>query len=179
MLSICVRNSAACSECQLTNWGALRLATGSNKRRVLFFPQWVDFDLECGVVDYAREAGWYLTGLAHHGADLQVARATMLPADGMIVLTRHRDLAEYVESQDLPVVDVADTMRSLDVHRVLMDDEAIGRMAAEHLVEQGLQSLAFLPVLESGQTDDRQRGVADVAAAAGCPAGPPNAGRGL
>ncbi|XOV89760.1 MAG: substrate-binding domain-containing protein [Pseudomonadota bacterium] len=134
------------------------------KKRVLFFPQWVDFDVERGVLEYAREAGWQLLGLAHHGADLHVARSLRLPNDGMIVLARHRDLAEFIESSAIPVVDLADTLYWLQVHRVLMDDVAIGRMAGEHLIQQGLPTLAFLQTLESAQSRDRACGLAEVAA---------------
>ncbi len=142
-------------------------AKNPERKRVLFLPEWVNFDLERGVVDYAQEAGWQLFGLAHHGADLDTALAMTPDCDGMVTLIRHSKLAHHVKSCHKPIVDLADTMYALPVHRVLMDDREIGRMAARHLVEQGLRHLAFLQTFKSGQSNTRAQGFFEVAAECG------------
>ncbi|MDA1302377.1 MAG: substrate-binding domain-containing protein [Proteobacteria bacterium] len=129
----------------------------SHRKRVLYFPQWIDFDVEQGIVEYARRARWALTSVTDHGGDLRQALRSGSVRDGIITLIKQSDsdIARYVETSGLPTVDLADTVLELDLARVLLDDGGIGRMGADHLMNQGFDHLAFFRALNSGQTAAR------------------------
>jgi LacI family transcriptional regulator len=67
--------------------------------------------------------------------------------DGLIVNFDDRRVAEAVRSVNLPVVGVGGGRGWYDdrsgIPYVATDDEAIGRLAAEHLLEQGLRNFGF------------------------------------
>ena len=123
----------------------------------------MNYDVEKGVADYARESNWRLVSFAQHGGDLDVAMENISAYDGLLTLARHEDLASHMRCCNIPVVDLDDTVLDVSVHRVLLDDIAIGRLAAQHLIEQGLSSLSFLELTDSGQSRGRKSGFADAA----------------
>src|SRR2546423_1775554 len=56
---------------------------------------------------------------------------------GMVVFLLNRDTESMVAELGLPAVDVANWLDSPSIPRVSVDDEAIGRLAAEYLIELG------------------------------------------
>jgi len=130
----------------------------SSRSRVLFLPEWIDFQADVGVAAYAREARWTLTGISHYGGDFDLVHGQQV--DGIITLLIHPNSkqARFVEEAGLPAVDMVNEIPALDVPRVLADNEAIGRMAAEHLMARGLEHLAFLTFSNSFVTRERRHG---------------------
>nr|AYC79637.1 xylose operon regulatory protein [uncultured bacterium] len=63
--------------------------------------------------------------------------------DGVISRMPSRFLATALRRRGLPAVDLSDRQRPVGVPRINSDDEAVGRLAAEHLRDRGLKSLAF------------------------------------
>ncbi len=114
------------------------------RRRVIFIPGWINFEDELGVVDYAREAGWRLLSVSQHGGQLHAIEA--MPVDGVLTLLTHNQSyhARYVREARVPVVDMWSELTSIRVPRVLLDNAAIGRMGADHLMDQGFRHLAFV-----------------------------------
>ncbi len=64
--------------------------------------------------------------------------------DGMIVAIDTRDELERVIKKSVPTVNVSSRLAELPVPTVVSDNEAIGNMAAQHLVERGLKNFAFV-----------------------------------
>ena len=103
-----------------------------------------------GIARYAREAGWALDSLYIHGRI-----PTWWSGDGMITLvTTPRDYAALQVLPRVPLVDLskgwisnvmtpAQRRAGRDRPRVLYDNVAIGRLAAEHFLERGFRHIAL------------------------------------
>ena len=65
--------------------------------------------------------------------------------DGVLtLLLPHRDdVLQFVAQQEVPVVGLSLDVEEISVPRVCLDNERIGQMAAEHLLERGFENLAF------------------------------------
>lgn len=113
------------------------------RKRVIFIPGWINFEDELGVVDYARKAGWHLLSVSQHGGQLRGIEG--MPVDGVITLLVQKSYhARYVREARVPVVDMWNELTSIRVPRVLLDNAAIARMGADHLMDQGFRHLAFV-----------------------------------
>jgi LacI family transcriptional regulator len=105
---------------------------------------WYVNEIVAGVARYAREAGWILYDTPSHS---RLALAHVGPCDGIITLlgsAREQPMIRHCLRVRVPVVDLSDQLPELPFPRVLPDNEAIGRMGAQHLLECGLRHLAFL-----------------------------------
>ena len=63
--------------------------------------------------------------------------------DGIISRATDRRLAELLVRSKIPVVDLTDRHGEAGFPLIRSDDEAIGRLAAAHLLERGFRTLAF------------------------------------
>lgn len=101
-----------------------------------------------GIASYSRlRSNWIF-----HAIDLVPAQVPSLvrwKPDGIIAVLVDQSLGQAVCSIGVPVVNVAKLYGKMDLPRVDHDDVAIGRMAAEHLLERGFRQFGFvgLPVL--------------------------------
>lgn len=64
--------------------------------------------------------------------------------DGIIGRIIDQETAELVLSTGLPFVDVRGAVRRPDIPLIRSDDEAIGRVAAEHLLERGFRHFGYV-----------------------------------
>ena len=115
-----------------------------------------DQQLHRGIVRYAREAHWILdTSMAHYG---------VIPdhwqGDGIVtlLLPNRLDIVEYVEQQEVPVVSLTADVAQLQVARVRLDNHNIGRMAAQHFLDRGFESLAFYKFSNMRDVVEREEG---------------------
>ena len=104
-------------------------------------------EINVGVAKYARVANWIL--------DDTSSRNGMIPpgwkGDGIVALIpsfqvptwNQKTLIEFVSNIGVPVVDLSDQLPELPFPRVLPDNEAIGRLGAEHLIGRGFEHFAF------------------------------------
>jgi len=117
----------------------------SRRKRVLLLLGWYAPRTEEGIVRFAREAGWSL--------DLQTIRTGSFPEheglDGILSILggwgTRPDFTDFVrQSVGVPVVDMhADEAATLPAGRVLADNLAVGRLAAEHFLERGFKHALF------------------------------------
>ena len=135
------------------------------RRRVLLAMEWLDYELNLGIAEYARKAGWVVDDATTHTGRPPARWA----GDGVIALLRNPDseLTRFVRKTKGPVVDLVHELTDLPVPRVLADNVAIGRTAAEHLLACGLHHLAFLNVWDSQVERERMAGFAEAVAEAG------------
>jgi LacI family transcriptional regulator len=121
------------------------------RRRVLMLMGINYPGLNDGIARYAREVGWILNNT--------YAKAGLPPVwwrgDGIIALIANpKDCAALRRFPRLPTVDVSRgwisnampprlRRQGAGVPRVLYDNAAIGRLAAEHLLERGFKDVAF------------------------------------
>ena len=75
--------------------------------------------------------------------------------DGIIARIQSERMAQEIRTTGLPVVDVLGAVPGLQFPLVHVDHGAIGRMAAEHLLERGLRHFGYFGV--PGENGSRQR----------------------
>ena len=112
-----------------------------------------------GVRRAARASGWSLEIEAARLGDMPPPWFRRWQGDGVIVRLASERAADAIARCGLPVVDVAGSVASGTFPQVRFDDVAIGRMAAAHLAERGLRSIAFCGLAGVAWSGDRERGV--------------------
>ena len=135
---------------------------------VIYIPQWISFQEEQGVIEYARQAGWRLSSTDNHGGDIYWVRNRR--PDGIITRLYREDSAHvrFVREAGVPVVDTTNTIIESPAVRVLSDNVAIGRMGADHLIDQGFRHLSFSGMAPSVEGSERERGFAERVNERGC-----------
>ncbi len=122
-----------------------------------------------GISRYVHEHGPW--AIYHEPRSLEAAAPAWLKTwqgDGIIVRLQHHHVAEAVQHTGLPAVDVLGVARSSRIPLVHVDNEAIGRMAAEHLLERGLRSFGYCGFAEMNWAEQRRTTFEQTIAAAGC-----------
>ncbi len=89
--------------------------------------------------------------------------------DGVISRPTNRRLAAMFREMGVPVVDLNDQHDDLALPRIHSDDAAIGRLAAQHLLERGFQNFAFCGFKGERWSADRRDGCLAALTAAGYP----------
>lgn len=76
--------------------------------------------------------------------------------DGIIGRITDQETADLVLSTGLPFVDVRGAVRRPDIPLIRSDDEAIGRLAAEHLLERGFRHFGYVGPPGENWSDHRR-----------------------
>jgi LacI family transcriptional regulator len=128
----------------------------SPPRRILLALGWYDHEINIGVAQYARQAGWVINDVMGHTNEIP----THWVGDGMITLLQSADspLAAFVCRREVPVVDLVCEAPDLPLARCLADNHEIGRLCAEHLLGCGIKDLAFFNLAGSHVERERQAG---------------------
>jgi LacI family transcriptional regulator len=124
--------------------------------------------LLAGIMSYVRQhRPWsiYLPELGR--GDRPPAWLARWRGDGIIARIETREIARAVRRTRLPVVDVSAARHLPSLPWVETDDEAIARLAAEHLLERGFRDLAFCGDPRFTWSRNRAEHFASVARAAG------------
>jgi len=141
----------------------MRTTRHQARRTVLYLTAWNVQAIHEGIVSYAREAGWILNNAMAFSGDIP----RDAQPDGVICRHMFRpDLLEFVRQLDVPVV-TFEHEESLPLPRVYYDEEAIGEVAAEHLLARGYKTLAFLHLHFAPYQLPRMAGFRRVTEAAG------------
>jgi len=138
-----------------------------NRPNVLLAMGWYVHEINVGVARYARSAGWILEDLASHSGVVEPD----WEGDGIITLIEDAKspLLGFLKKARVPVVDLTGQLPNLPFPRVLPDNHAIGRLAAEELSGRGFKHTAFftfardVPVIV-----ERMAGFRETALTAGC-----------
>jgi LacI family transcriptional regulator len=124
-----------------------------------------------------REAGYDVVICnSEENAELEAAEIERLmgrQVDGLVLASAHMTASaavfERLEARGLPYVLIDRRFTDLQAPYVGSDDEAIGRMATEHLVERGARRIAHLAGLDRQPGLGRLAGFRAALAAAGLP----------
>jgi LacI family transcriptional regulator len=111
-----------------------------------------------GVSQYARSHGWRMM-LVRHGGSHGVQEVKRLKPDGVIAYIADRQLVEASRRLGIPLVDTALGEVNIPL-AVCLDNDAVGRLAAEHLVRLGLESFGYCGVRGPIASGQRQAGLA-------------------
>lgn len=105
---------------------------------ILLAFNWHDERVIRGVYQYAKEHRWHLPPYS--------ASADFVPigwtADAAITCYGPK-VAPFIDSLSIPMVDITIEETPRPTPRVLVDNEAIGRLAAEHFLARGYRNFAF------------------------------------
>src|SRR5262245_37555971 len=100
-----------------------------------------------GVARYVREDA--LWSLAHEPRALEESVPSWLKrwrGDGIIARVQDRAVARAIAAVGVPTVDVLGVVEGLSFPLVHTDDRAIGRLGAEHLLDQGFRQFGFFGI---------------------------------
>lgn len=88
--------------------------------------------------------------------------------DGLISRPTDQRLAAMFREMGVPVVDLNDLHGDLGLPRIHSDDEAIGRLAAQHLLDRGFRHFAFCGFAGEPWATARRAGCVAAVTAVGC-----------
>lgn len=107
------------------------------RRHVLVAFWWWDERLLRGIATYAHEAGWTLNAqMRHRFSEVRHRRL-----DGLITLATNRP---FIESFNVPAVDLSNYHEDFGCPKVIADDAAIGAAAAQHFASRGIEDIGFV-----------------------------------
>ena len=124
-------------------------------------------DLLSGIVQHMRVHGEWSVFLEQR--DLAKKPPSWLPdwdGDGIISRTKSSELISSVSKNRVPIVNLTDRDENSQPH-VRSDDAAIGRMAAEHLLERGFRWFGFCGFENEAWSMRRQVGFVETITEAG------------
>ena len=137
-------------------------------RHVLLLQSWWEERVLRGVANYAAEHRWVL--------DSSMRWHRLLPplpwnGDGIIAYTGmgrpNMDLIRFLSKMDCPVVETQGTPRLPNAGRVMVSNEQIGRIGAEHLLKLNFKHLGFVTFEENAMESPRRRAFQETVEAAG------------
>ena len=126
-----------------------------------------------GVMNYAQQhGGWSLTtsppSLIGAGEDpLRLDDLRGWPGHGVLAAILNKADIRSAQRLDIPVLNMASTLQDTGIPRVRPDHYAMGRMAAEHLLECGLSRLAYFGLEGFWFSKERCRGFVECGKQAG------------
>ncbi|MDQ8194532.1 DNA-binding transcriptional regulator [Coraliomargarita sp. SDUM461004] len=111
-----------------------------------------------GVLNYAESK--QLSCSYHNGApDVRIIPALeQWQPHGVIVHLSERILAERLQALSLPMVSVTHTLKNLPISHVDVDSVAVGQVAADYFLSQGLRSFAYYGSRHAVFSCNRERG---------------------
>jgi LacI family transcriptional regulator len=93
-----------------------------------------------GAARYAAEHYWHVVADIIYDATIPIGWR----GDGILSFVVHwENLAKYVVSAGVPVVEISSVRKDLEIPCVMEDNEAIGRLGAEHLLERNFKNFAW------------------------------------
>jgi LacI family transcriptional regulator len=97
-----------------------------------------------GIVRYATEQGrnWSYI-IAPEWSAVSLLQLVGWPGDGVIAAINTRKEAQCAADFHLPIVNMSGALPTSPVPRSILDNYAVGVMAAEHLLERGFQKFAY------------------------------------
>lgn len=121
-----------------------------------------------GVLHYVREKqlNWsYITAL--ESRTMSVTDLAAWPGDGILAAINTVEEAECAKSLNIPIVNVSSALPNPPVPSCVIDNEAIGVLAADHLISKGFSSYAYYGLKDVEYSRQRYAGFAKKIEAAG------------
>jgi LacI family transcriptional regulator len=117
-----------------------------------------------GAARYAAEHDWHVVADMIYDATIPVG----WKGDGILSFVGHwEELARFVVSANIPVVEISSVRKDLGIPCVMEDNEAIGRLGAEHLLERNLKTFVWAPFWDDTVNEERFQGFATAIRLAG------------
>ena len=101
-------------------------------------------DLLVGIAKYVRIHGpWSIEFEASATCETLPEWFARWKGDGIIARLKSEDLAKAVSKKGIPFVDLYGGLKEVSFPTVRSSETAVGRMAAEHLLERGFRQFAY------------------------------------
>jgi LacI family transcriptional regulator, galactose operon repressor len=123
-----------------------------------------------GIARYVREEGPW--SIAHEPRSLEESVPRWLErwtGEGIIARVQDHRIARAIAAVGVPTVDVLGVVDGLPFPLVHVDDQAIGKLGAEHLLDQGFRRFGFFGIEGENWSARRAQAFAERVTAAGCP----------
>ena len=112
------------------------------RKHILLLLEWYDYRIHRGVAEVARENGWQLN--CAKSSSHSEGILSNWKGDGCIALLNRPQTLDYFRAHKMPLVDLGLGDHTLPVTRVVTDNDAIGRLAAEHFRDHGYKDVFAL-----------------------------------
>lgn len=112
-----------------------------------------------GVLDYVREKelNWcYITAL--ESRTMSVLDLVDWPGDGILAAINTKEEAACARALSIPIVNVSSALPNPPVPSCVIDNYAIGVLAADHLIGKGFRSYAYSGLRDVEYSNKRQEG---------------------
>jgi len=138
------------------------------KQVALAFPIGVPYTerITRGVVEYAREHGPWHFAFSPEAVTVPV-ESLAGHVDGILAFASSRAEARRVARLGLPAVNLSGALPAAGLPVVTVENRAVGRMAAEHLMERGFRRFAYYGVGDVSYGRERGAGFVEAVRAAG------------
>jgi LacI family transcriptional regulator len=120
-----------------------------------------------GIVEFAKEHGSWTFLTAPETYDMSVLGLKGWPGDGVIAHVFSPEEARAARQLGIPVVNLSGALADAHLPRVMNDQQAIGRLAAEHLLRCEIQRFAYYGVEDVWYSRERGQGFCERLAEAG------------
>lgn len=98
-----------------------------------------------GITRYIRENGPWSVFFVQRGVCDRVPKwLKKWSGDGIISRINTPDIRQFAADTDIPMVDLNEQLRGMGVPLISNDHAAVGRMAAEHLLQRGFEHFAYV-----------------------------------
>jgi LacI family transcriptional regulator len=136
----------------------------SDVKKVLLAFDWYDQRIYRGIARYASEHRWHLSPYLF--SDRFIPHKW--PADGAITCFG-KVLSNFILSLDMPKIDISISDIPEKIPRVTVNNDKIGRLAAEHFIARGFHNFAFYNWKIVDVNHTRREAFFDALTAAGIP----------
>lgn len=115
-----------------------------------------------GVLSYVneKELNWcYITALESHV--ISVLDLVSWPGDGILAAINTEEEAACAKASKVPIVNISSALPDLPVPSCIIDNAAMGVLAADHLISKGFRSFAYYGLADVEYSRQRQQGFND------------------
>ena len=119
-----------------------------------------------GILAFACRNGWQVA-LNPEGALVTLESLQGWPGDGVLAMVETPAQLTLAQQLHVPVVNLSARLADIPLPSVLSDNWAIGKKAAEHLLERGFRRCAYYGLEGVFYSDERLRGFRETVEAAG------------
>ncbi|MBN2023581.1 MAG: DNA-binding transcriptional regulator [Pirellulales bacterium] len=111
-----------------------------------------------GIAEFARQQGGWTFAIWSESFSVSMRSLRGWDGDGAISLIDTESEARETRGLGIPVVNLSGALRKAGLPRVMVDQEAVGCLAAEHLLACGFRRFAFFGAEGPWYTELRKRG---------------------
>lgn len=111
-----------------------------------------------GIETFAEQRGNWAFAFSPEHFGGSIAALKQWPGDGILATITTQREAHIAREMAIPVVNLSGALREPGLPRVMVDQEAIGRMAADHLVQCGFRHFGYFGVRGVWYGQQRKRG---------------------